>query len=87
MVVRSSFEPVGGIWIGVIKTGAAVTDDTFCINDPTYGHPGANRIWWATINGTASHTAINCDLGGTSKVTVGIGNVTDGEMLVIATAE
>ena len=98
LVVRTSTESMGGLWIGVIKTGTATIADTANLADPTYGNPGIRRVLWATINGTGNEGRAHCTLGGTSVVTVGsVSNIandgvgtenalglSDGEMLVIA---
>lgn len=76
---------VGDLFIGTAFVPTCVTDDTI---DVQQVFPGVNRVAWATINGTANHSTINCDLGGTAKITLGTGSASGGgEILIIGTSQ
>lgn len=83
-VRRSSSEPSGGILIGTAYVPAATTNDTITVDQI---FTGVNRVLWATINGTSNHASVSCDLGGTAKITLGTGSITEGELLVIGTSQ
>ena len=88
-VKRTSTEPVSGVWTGVIYVGAATTGDTI---DVASVIPGITHVWYAVVNGSAAErgghagipSLLGCTIGGTSKVTVGTGNVLRGNMFIVA---
>lgn len=82
LVARTSQEPVGGIFIGVAKTGAVAAADTA---DVSQAFPNCNRVWYAHWTGTGTTKANACEvmIGGTAKVTFGTGSGSDGEIFVI----
>ena len=84
LVARTSSEPVGGLWIGVIKTGAVANSDTADISQAV---PGATKVLYAHWTGTgAKANASEVLIGNTAKVTFGTGGGSDGEMFVVAEA-
>lgn len=85
-IARTKPEPIGGIVVATAYVPTITADDTI---DVQQVFPSINKVLWASINGTANHGKVQCDLGGTAKITVGTENsdITEGELLIIATSQ